>query len=797
MNPHVVRFGGYDPDDEGRREALCTLGNGYLATRGAAPESRADTVHYPGTYVAGFYNRLTSTVAGGQVENESMVNLPNGLFTTFRLEDGPWFDLGQVDILGHEQDLDLDRGMLVRRVRFRDHHGRTTRLIQRRLVHNASPHLAGLQTTLVAEDWTGRVTARSGIDTRITNSGVSRYRGLATRHLVDGVDSEVPPDIVLHRARTSQSGRSVAIASRTRAWQGAKAVESRRRYVREDGIAAHEITVDLAAGQVLRLDKIVAIHTSTDHAITEPASEAVDLVRRAGDFDDLLPSHAHAWTRLWALFRIGLSASPSTQQAIRLHLFHLLQTLSPHTADLDTGVPARGLHGEAYRGLVFWDELFVLPTLTMRLPHLSRSLLLYRYRRLDQARLAARAAGHDGAMFPWQSGSNGRDESQRLHLNPRSGRWLPDHTYLQRHVGIAVAYNTWQYYQATGDLEFLTTFGAEMILEITRFFASLCEYDHERDRYVIRGVVGPDEYHTGYPDHDRPGIDNNAYTNLMVAWLCRTALELVDELPADRRTDIAETLGLRPGELDHWRHIGTRMFVPFHGDGIISQFEGYEKLAELDWEAYRERYGDIRRLDRILEAEGDDPNRYKASKQADVLMLFYLLSAEELGELLRGLGYPMPRETIPANVDYYLQRTSHGSTLSSVVHSWVSSRGHRDRAVEFFDEALASDIHDTQGGTTAEGIHLAAMVGSVDLLQRCFAGLAVRRGVLWLNPHWPSELGELAISIRFRGQPIGIRVSGRSVTVSTAPWRGFPMVTCACRDRTVRLGPGETAHFPA
>ena len=136
-------------------------------------------------------------------------------------------------------------------------------------------------------------------------------------------------------------------------------------------------------------------------------------------------------------------------------------------------------------------------------------------------------------------------------------------------------------------------------------------------------------------------------------------------------------------ELSQWDHVSRRMFVPFH-DGVISQFEGYEQLAELDWDAYRERYGNIQRLDRILEAEEDDVNRYKASKQADALMLLYLMSSDELRELLDRLDYHFGRRQIPKMVDYYMDRTSHGSTLSTVVHTWVLARANRDRAMEFF-----------------------------------------------------------------------------------------------------------------
>src|SRR5690606_31627367 len=154
----------------------------------------------------------------------------------------------------------------------------------------------------------------------------------------------------------------------------------------------------------------------------------------------------------------------------------LLQVASPHCADLDAGVGARGLHGEAYRGHVFWDELFIFPLLNMRMPDITRALLMYRYRRLDAARRAARRAGYRGAMYPWQSGSDGREETPVQYFNPRSGRWIPDNTHLQRHVGAAIAYNIWQYFQVTGDVDFLADVGAEMFLEIARFFASISTY---------------------------------------------------------------------------------------------------------------------------------------------------------------------------------------------------------------------------------------------------------------------------------------------------------------------------------
>src|SRR5690606_34228393 len=135
----------------------------------------------------------------------------------------------------------------------------------------------------------------------------------------------------------------------------------------------------------------------------------------------------------------------------------------------DMGVPARGWHGEVYRGHIFWDELFVFPFLNFRFPDLARSLLMYRYRRLDQARHNARNAGYRGAMYPWRSARSGREVTPRHQKNLLSGHWMRDPTWLQRHIGSAVAFNVWHYYLATGDTAFLVDYGAEMMLEIARF----------------------------------------------------------------------------------------------------------------------------------------------------------------------------------------------------------------------------------------------------------------------------------------------------------------------------------------
>jgi trehalose/maltose hydrolase-like predicted phosphorylase/beta-phosphoglucomutase-like phosphatase (HAD superfamily) len=791
--PSVWRlvYDGFDPARQGLREALCALGNGYFVTRGALSEAEADGVNYPGTYVAGLYNRLATEIAGRSVVNEDLVNLPNWLPLAFRVAGGTWFDAQRADVLDHRFELDMRHGTLLRRLTWQDAEGRRTSMVQRRLVSMKDEHLAGLETTFVAENWSGTLEVRSGLDGRVINAGVKRYRDLNAHHLAVLGQAEVNADTVDLQVETTQSHVRVALAARTRLLRDGRVAEVDRRLVSEPGFVAHELAVELELGHPATVEKIVTLFTSRDRAISESRADARRVLAGAEDFQGLLARHEGAWDSLWNRFDIQLdSTNQWTETVLHLHIFHLLQTVSPHTLHLDVGVPARGWHGEAYRGHIFWDELFIFPFLNFQRPILAAKLLDYRHTRLNAARSAARLNGWRGAMFPWQSGSNGQEETQQLHLNPKSGRWLPDNSHRQRHVNIAIAYNVWQHYMVTGSTGFLRFVGAELLVEIARFWASITTYDAGEDRYEIHGVMGPDEYHERYPDSDEQGLRNNTYTNVMVVWVLRRALEALEVLPPHYRQELASELTIGDHELDRWRDITAKMKVVFHADGVLSQFEGYERLREFDWESYRERYGNIQRLDRVLEAEGDSTERYKLAKQADVLMLLFLLSRDELRELLAGLGYQVTTDQLARTVSYYLERTSHGSTLSGVVSAWVLARYDPEQTWQFLMRALESDVADVQGGTTAEGIHLGAMAGTVDIVLRCLTGMRARGPVLRFDPALPPEVKQLRFSVHYRGHRVDVDLAEDRLRLGSRPGAAQP-IQVLVNDQRVELAPGQ------
>ncbi|WP_194408834.1 glycoside hydrolase family 65 protein [Microbacterium cremeum] len=756
--------------EEGTWEALLTLGNGYFATRGAAPEAISDGAHYPGTYVAGVYDRLTSSVHGVRSEDESIVNLPNWLRLTLHTPGGQLLD-PQIAHYEHDhRQLDMRRGVLLRELRVEDPAGDRTVVRQERFVSMRHPHLGYLRTTVLPVNWSGALHAESWTDGAVSNGNVESFRGLGGRHLIIRHADPLTEGSAVLVAETLQSKLRIAVAMRTRVDGSPSTVAALER----DAAVGVQWDGSAARGTAVVIDKTAAVFTSRDHAISEPAVAARRELAHAPEFSEALRAHTAEWHRAWGLMRLDVEtaenrrvADGEVQRTVNLHLFHLAQTLSRHTADSDVGVPARGLHGEAYHGRVFWDELFVFPMLNLRTPELTRSLLMYRYRRLPEARRLAESIGANGALFPWQSGSDGREDTPPFLYNPLSSAWLTDNSRRQFHIGLAVAYNTWHYFQVTGDVEFLASYGAELLVEIARFWSARAEFDAHTGRYNLRGMMGPDEFHDCYPGRPGSGVDDNAYVAVLAAWVFTVTLRAHDLL-GDRHTDgLWQRLGLGKEELDRWNALSRRLYVPFLPSGMMAQFEGYADLDELDLGAYRTRYGDIGRLDLILAAEGDSTNRYKVSKQADVLMLFYLFSAEELASTMTRLGYDFDPQSIPPTIEYYLARTTHGSTLSRVVHSWVLARGHRRASWHLLREALEADLKDRQGGTTREGIHLGAMAATADILQRGYTGLELRDDALHLHPQLPDAIDRLACELRYRGHFLTLVVTQETMELTS------------------------------
>ncbi|MFC1478587.1 beta-phosphoglucomutase family hydrolase [Candidatus Margulisiibacteriota bacterium] len=798
-------YHGFDPDQEKLRETLTTVGNGYFGTRGCFSGTRDDDdTHYPGTYIAGLYNKLPTEVHGKTIYNNDFVNCPNWLLIELAIGDDDIQPL-KTDILSYKHNLNLKDAVVSREIVFKDDKGRVTKISTERIASMDDPHYGAIKYKITPQNYSEKITLRSALNGTVINNGVPRYRSLKSKHITHVRGSINKNELRLH-VRTNKSKVDIYMTAKHHISRGKIMMskrEAKRSIDKSPRQIAELITFNAKKGSTYSLEKMVSIYTSHDLDIKKPLKASKSALSQVHDYYQLFDNHKNAWRKLWDKADFVIGGDRFSQKAIRLHVYHLLVSASIHNANIDAGMTARGLHGEAYRGHIFWDELFVFPFFDLHFPEITKSLLMYRYRRLDAARKHAKKNGYEGAMFPWQTADGGEEETQIVHYNPMSGKWDPDLSCHQRHVSIAIAYNVWVYYYCTNDLEFLYKYGAEIMIEITRFWASIAKYDKTDDRYHIHGVMGPDEFHEKYHNSKKPGISDNAYTNIMASWLMHKTVEIVEHIPEDAlkkiakkvrfkyievekwknvisdmpenyfsektMTKMSKQVGVAFIEIEKWKDIVRKMYVAINKDGIISQFDGYMDLEELDWAFYREKYKDIHRLDRILKSEDDNPDRYKVAKQADVLMLFYALSPGQVRHVLDIMGYDIgdALEFMKKNYEYYIKRTSHGSTLSHVVHSAILkySHTHKKEMWEWFLSALSSDIIDIQGGTTAEGIHSGVMGGTIDILVKSFSGMSIFKDYIKIEPDLPQHWHNLNYKIIFKGIWISFKINQKTITV--------------------------------
>ena len=441
------------------------------------------------------------------------------------------------------------------------------------------------------ENWAGRVEVRSALDGRVANAGVARYRELA-------VDTCAPIEdggrrgqrrwlLVRARSRASMCGRPGGAHA---GWRGSKEIAVERRLVEEPGCIGPELSFDVARGRAVdRREDGGAVHVAGPGPSAEAGVAARDgWPRRAGRFDELLARACAGMESSSGAAATSGRAPPATSRCPHPAACTSSTCCRPCPSHTDRPATSAcrpgGCTARPTAGHIFWDELFVFPFLNLRFPSSPARCSSTATGGCTAARARrARAAGYRGAMFPWQSGSDGREETPASCTStPASGRGCPTTRRRQRHVNVAIAYNVWQYYQATGDRDFLSHYGAEMLLEIARFWASMPTLNDGLGRYEIRGVMGPDEYHDGYPDRDEPGLDNNAYTNVMAAWVLCAGPGGAGAAARPRRVELRRAARAGAGGAGA---LGRRQppacASPSTTSGIISQFEGYERPARV------------------------------------------------------------------------------------------------------------------------------------------------------------------------------------------------------------------------
>lgn len=759
---------GHHPEDVITAGSNWLTGNGRVGCRGTFAEWARDG--FVGCIVADTYD-----TADGKWRE--LVNAPNALHTRWTL-DGDLVGL-EVDEVAEGQAglhllqrFDLRIGRMTRRVG-RELGGTNVVLTEHRFASMSRTHLV-VQRHVVEAPAGTRLDLVTGIDGDVWE--------LNAPHLPD-LDVEVVDDVLVASGVTVESGITVASAQ---AWEVRGGEVGDVEVVTGDQSIHRRTTVTVGADGRVVLDVVMAVGSSNDWpdaTADRVTATVVDMAATAiaDGHDALLGEHLIEWDRVWHDSDVAIGGDPLAQVALRFGIHHNVVATPRHADHLPIG--ARGLSCQAYQGAAFWDqEVFNLPMFAWTEPEVARNVLRYRVRTLDGARRKAARLGYDGAYFAWISGDTGDELCPDFFFRDvLTGRWIRNHFNIwQMHISPDVALTVKSYLDITGDDSLLVDGGAELVFEVARFIASFVLRDQDgRDR-LIR-LLGPDEFHEN--------VDDNAFSNHQSEAALRWALEVHARMERDHPDALqrlVEGIDLSPDEVDRWADVADRLVLPGPGeDGVIEAFDGFFDLEDV-------RPDDLR--ERLL-----DPDEYwgwpngvavhtQVSKQADVVQLFVTQPDR------------FDHDVMAANVDYYLPRTSHKSSLSRSAYAIVMARlGRADEALDHFVDGASVDLlaegDAAPGGTFIGGLRTAAAGVSWAVAVLGFGGVGVDDGALVVDPHLPSPWSSLSFRVDLRGASVAVTATHDEVTVTLDEAADGPREAVVADTRR-RLEPGTSTTVP-
>jgi kojibiose phosphorylase len=707
----------FDLTRQNHAETIFTIGNGYLGTRGAHEERYSGEERT--TFIHGVFDDVPIVFT-------ELVNAPDWLDLNLWLGGEP-FRLTEGEILAYQRQLDLRNGLLTRQVEWRSPQGVRWQLTFERFASLANPHLLCQRVTIKG----GEITT---LEVRTTLNGETD--NLNYKHW-DWIGQGFVQNSAWLHLRTRSSGIELGAATRL-------IVTGGRNLRQTDWDTRNAptlvVTTELKSGEVVEIEKITAFYTSRETTDPQGAARRALQTLPQSAWNGLWESHARVWQREWDCCDVLIEGDDRAHLAVRFSLFQLLAAAPRQDERVSIG--AKALSGYGYRGHVFWDtEIFMLPFFTFTRPEIARNLLSYRYHTLEGARKKARENGYKGAQYAWESAATGEEVTPTWVPHPTDRTkliriWTGD---IQIHISADVCYAIWQYWKATGDDDFMVHRGAEIFLDVARFWASRAEWNADTGCYEFTDVIGPDEYH----DH----VDNNAYTNALARWLLKTALQVLAWLESHQPQKAAQLRGqleLDENELAHWQKVAEKIYWKEDAQtGLLEQFEGYFQRKQIDLQTLEPRTQSIQSL---LGIEG--ASEANILKQPDVVMLAYLLP--ELFD----------EKTLRANYEYYNARTDHtfGSSLGPAIHAiiacWV---GKPDEAYEHFMRAALADLEDVRGNAH-DGIHAASAGGIWQAIVFGFGGLKLGENDWKTQPCLPAHWKRLAFRLKYRGQPLQIDV---------------------------------------
>lgn len=736
----IIREDRFQPGNLGKCEAVMSLGNGYMGVRSATEERYLKETR--GAFIAGTFNKFD--------ENE-VTELPNSAdMTGIDISvNGEPFDLTTGSMESYTRELNVKTGELARKVTWTSPAGVKAEFAFYRVVSLKQLHRMAQRVEIRPLAGEVSVKIRSGINGTVTNTG--------SQHFSEGDKRFYDKRFIQFVEKTTQSGIDFVNTTSHRLTVDDNPVEQDAQVFIERRKIFAGYDVEVKSGSTLVIEKYSNVYTTRDfdmagktlREIQETGLETCKDMEKTG-YRKMMEESAAQWQEeVWSKAPITIEGGEGAaldQFAVRFAQYHMRVMVPAHDNRMNIG--AKGLSGEGYKGHCFWDtEIFLLPYYIFTAPQVARKLEEYRYLSLPGAHAKAKHNGYQGAMFPWESAwlDDGEVTPEYMDVDILTGKPVKVWSgFIEQHITSDVAFGAWQYGLITGDEDFMDRYGYELIMDTAVFWASRMEKG-EDGKYHINDVVGPDEY--------REHVNDNAFTNYMARWNMNKAMEYY-HLLKEKKPEIFDRLNEKL-DLDNacglWKDACEHIYLPVPTEKhVLPQDDRYLSCRDIDLTKYKkqEHVGGITR-DYNLE----QINQIQVSKQADVLVLFFLLEDE------------FSQEVKKATWEYYEQRTLHDSSLSLSTHAVLAcDMGEKDMAYDLYRKAAMIDLGPFMGSSNA-GIHAASFGGSWQCVVYGFGGVRMLGGKLRINPILPDAWSRLAYTIMWKGQKLSVEVTKEAVTV--------------------------------
>ena len=729
-DPWKIIEEGFHQDYNRITESLCSIGNGKMGCRGNFAESYSgDSLQ--GTYYAGIYYPDKTKVGwwkNGYPEYFAKVlNGCNWIGLKIMIGDS-LLDLAKSEVIEFRRELDMQKGLLTRSCKIKLSNGAEIEIDSQRFCSMDEDETAALDYKLKIKNFTGKIRIESFLDFDIENED-SNY----DEKFWNQVETNTVLDIIYNEAVTKKTNFHLGLACKTVLKNNDQTISplsfgESQKYISE----IFETEVNESA--LIEINKYVGVCSSFYYPIEEIKRSAIEIANASAlkSFDTLKDDHEKVWAQKWNESDIEIQGDVGAQQGIRFNIFHMNQTYTGKDARLNIG--PKGFTGEKYGGSTYWDtEAYCLPFyLSTADAKVSRNLLIYRHNHLAKAIENAEKLGFEkgAALYPMVT-INGEECHNEWEI-----------TFEEIHRNGAIAYAIFDYIRYTGDENYLTEYGLDVLIGIARFWAQRVNYSEVKKKYVMLGVTGPNEYENN--------VNNNWYTNYIAVWCLKYCIESLDQVKSKNKTAYAEIVTknhFEQDEIDHWQKIVENMYFPVSEElGIFLQQDNFldkdqTVVAELDPKhlPLNQNWS----WDRIL--------RSVYIKQADVLQgLFFFENDFSIDQIRK-------------NFDYYEPRTVHESSLSPCVHVILACLlGKEEKAYEMYLRTSRLDLDD-YNNDTEDGLHITSMAGTWMAVVKGFGGLRVIEDSLHFSPSLPKNWDKLTFRIKFRGSLISVKISKNNI----------------------------------